>query len=196
MHQGILALECQNQLDDLRRRRWAPSSLPGHRALPRTLPELRRPALDRSRRGRQTVLLERPVASGDQVRPHLDGPRPQRHASPLATTSGDLRGQGVQLDLEREVLAVEPYRVRRDAGARQSAQAIHDADEQVVEGELQRPEDELCHGSAVSLSGGAATSDRRFCPVFELFGSTPRAWHVRCQRGLSESQSSCSIDQK
>ena len=89
-----------------------------------------------------------------------------QHASLLAAESGDLRGKNVHLNLEREVLAIEPHRVRRDAGARQSAQPVYEADEQVVEGELERPENELFHGSMVSLTGGAATTDGRNSPSF------------------------------
>jgi hypothetical protein len=56
---------------------------------------------------------------------------------------GDLGNQSVQLDLQREVLAIQPHRVRRAAVARQSAQSIHETDEQVIEGELERSEQEL-----------------------------------------------------
>ena len=82
------------------------------------------------------VLLERSVAPGDQVGPHLGGTRPERNTRPLAANSGDLGSEGIQLDLQRQVFTVQPHRVRRAAVTRKSAQAIHQTNEEVVEGEF------------------------------------------------------------
>ena len=121
------------------------------------------------------VLLERSVAPGDQVGPHLGGTRPERNTRPLAADSGDLGSESIQLDLQRKVLTVQPHRVWRAAIAGESAETIHETDEQVVEGELERSEEEPGHAQSVSLMSRPGAIDGQFSRDFELFGSTARA---------------------
>ena len=121
------------------------------------------------------VLLERSVASRDQVGPHLRGTCSQRNMRPLATDSGDLGSESVQLDLQREVLTVQSHRVGRAAVAGESAETIHPTDQQVVEGELDRSEEELGHVQPVSLTSQPAAMGSQFARVSELFGSTLKA---------------------
>ena len=117
-------------------------------------------------------LLERSVAPGDQVGPHLGGTRPERNTRPLAANSGDLGSESIQLDLQREVLTVQSHRVGRAAVAGESAQPIYETNEQVVERELERSEEELGHGLPVSLTSRPAATGGQFVGDFELFGST------------------------
>ena len=118
------------------------------------------------------VLLERSVAPGDQVGPHLGGTRPERNTRPLAADSGDLGSESVQLDLQCQVLTVQSHRVGRAAVTRESAQPIYETNEQVVERELERSEEELGHGLPVSLTSRPAATGGQFVGDFELFGST------------------------
>jgi len=118
------------------------------------------------------VLLERSVAPGDQVGPHLREACSQRNARSLASDSGDLGSESIQLDLQREVLTVQSHRVGRAAVTGESAQPIYETNEQVVERELERSEEELGHGLAVSLTSRPAATGGQFVGDFELFGST------------------------
>ena len=122
------------------------------------------------------VLLERGVASRDQVGPHLGGTGAKRNTRLLAADSGDLGSESVQLDLQREVLTVQSHRVGWAAVAGESAETIHETDEQVVEGELERSEEELGHVQPVSLTCRPGAIDGQFGWDFELFGSTGPAW--------------------
>ena len=87
--------------------------------------------------------------------------------------SGDLGNQSVQLDLEREVLTIQPHRVGWAAVAGQSAQSIHQTDEQVVEDELERSEQELGHGLPVSPTSRPVATDGPNVADFAFLGSTP-----------------------
>jgi hypothetical protein len=105
------------------------------------------------------MLLKRSAASGDQVGRHLRGARSERNTRLLATDSGDLGDQGVQLDLQREILTVQSHRVGRTAVAGQSTESIHETDEQMVEGELERSEEELGQGSSVLPTSRPVATD-------------------------------------
>ena len=141
------------------------------------------------------VLLERGVASRDQVGPHLGGTGAKRNTRLLAADSGDLGSESVQLDLQREVLTVQSHRVGWAAVAGESAETIHQTDQQVVEGELNRSEEELGHVQPVSLTCRPGAIDGQFGWDFELFGSTVQSISASLCAAEMNAASNCDAGQ-
>ena len=56
--------------------------------------------------------------------------------------------------------------------ARKPAESIHETNEQVAKGELERSEEELGHGLTMWLVNRPVATDGQFAQDFELFGST------------------------
>ena len=75
----------------------------------------------------------------------------------------------------REVLTVQPHPVGRAAVAGEAAQVIYETNEQVAEGEFERPEEEPGHVHPVALTSRPVATGGQFITDLELFGSTVHA---------------------